>query len=977
MLPVRLQGALKWAAPDAFSSMACRALAARDKRPATLHLLLSYFAAPPPGESQERVRANELLFRNLLRGDVTALRMVATACTNRAWPHVDLALVEAARGAWPEVVREAEAASASDGNDSGARALHAYALARDRRFGEALRVLEEDSSRGEAVRNVSLLRAHAYRLARRYDLAGDCFTRAHAVRALTGDDALCHAEVLWNRGRIGEARTVLTTAAVRRDSRWTALALVIAGCDSDAGELLDAIPLTERNDLYWRLRSNELVERGDVPGAIEALENIDDQRDDDVRQSKRLAQLQFGRLYCSRQDRAILAALDEHVPAELLPIGVSALLRHAKEELTGGVGRARKAWNRVESVLRSNPGLTARPDVAIARALLCVAAEQVDAAYAQLRALRHTDGEASLQYALCALLLGDTEECNAALAAIDSRDRAACLAAACSAVRGDYDEARRLTDGCDGHSQYYAAIQAALSGRHDLAAACLGSLLQDRTFRPAARRLLAYVRICEARAGGVDAGATLDEAFALLGRHVSAAQAGLFPWLLEADARRAAHAALTAFSDVPHAPEHCHRLGIFHLCEAERYALASEWEIAIASVELAIACLAIPLSDPYYLAHWIEARCRVYGEDKQQNASSVADGIVAHLRETIESWQEILSARGELATAAHVADLSLTLRAELRGAALLRAADRHSQLPCAMGFLGLRRFRLERRFDTFLARLRKKEGADSAEEIERFFSSLRQVAVLDEAGQAGAALDRLRREAGGRHPADGEVARRMETSLLLRLAEREVSSSEDSINAGIEHWRQAFALARNGTRAAVVEAIHRVAFGRAHALEEGDRSPEAIRLLEGVNDICGDEAVLGELSAVLAHAAVASVNRGESLQGAVEGLRRARELNRHSPHINRNLVVALSNRVDEVIADDRDAALELLREARQIAEASLRVDPTDSEMQELVWSFDARLSSLSLGGGLTFPVNDLPRTQRQELADALLRMIGD
>jgi tetratricopeptide (TPR) repeat protein len=860
-------------------------------------VLIDYFGSVPAGDEPLRVAANERQFQKLLAPPANGTELqawnerVRTRFPRWRWPRMHLAMIAASRGQWPAASRELKPIVATGGFAS---ALLAYVNARQHLSDEAHRLL--DSSPGPSMsRSVLLLQAHTHRILGNATAAAAFFDEA---RPLEGDDLLSHAESLIHAGRGEAAREVLERFRDRDDPRWLLLAASSAASGDDALRLLARCFGHE----HWS-----------VPAVTRALLILE-------RDSSRAR---------PADDKAILDAFTE-AHADLEPAVTRVLVRHLHREMTRGPRAVRKALKLAEAAMAKLPSLGEHREVHVARACLLVTIDH-DAADDTLRRLNPAD------------------------------PRVMRLAAARHAISGNHREALRLlgTENpsihadalrylCDEETStaYYTAAKAARSGSFAEARQWLARVGNEPPFGEAARRLRTWIELQEAprlAANGNHTAAARRVASAIhSGMSLGSLATQLLPCLIASGERQAAAVALR---QVEPKPAQCHRRGIFHLCSAEIHASRSEWDQAVAEWESAIACFVIALSDSEYLENWIEERTNVYAGEIG-DAETVRDSAIARLSYAIERWQTILAERDD-DTAASIGRLGLALQAEVRAAALLRPVVRRAHLPVAIGPLGIRCFSLERPMAQFVASLRERRGND-VEPFERAFSDLRYASLLEDHGQLEAALDHL--HAIGRvapcNPAFEQndrgrclfqqASQKFESSLLIRLAEQEVSSSAARIAAGLGHWREVLELSRNGSRSATVAAIHEITIGRARTLDERSRYDEAICLLEGVNDLCGNDVIRGELASVHAHAAIEAVNEHDDWERGLQGLRKARELNRRSPFIDQNLVIALRQRSRLLLETDHQESAEHLQEALAIAEANLHVDRDNKEWQEAV-----------------------------------------
>ena len=281
--------------------------------------------------------------------------------------------------------------------------------------------------------------------------------------------------------------------------------------------------------------------------------------------------------------------------------------------------------------------------------------------------------------------------------------------------------------------------------------------------------------------------------------------------------------------------------------------------------------------------------------------------------------------------------------------------------------------------------------ASIIEELQILFSALRFAAMLEREGHLEEALGRLRqteprcavlaedetckgilREACKRkrpnfprcNPAfAGEkgtkrfrkLATEYEVQLLTKMGEKEIASPEDRLSFGIQHWREAISLAGSVKQhEKVTSEIRELAIGRAHILQQKDRTDPAIRLLEEINDLCGSSQVVGILANLYAVRGIDAGN-AEQWEQAVTDLRRARALNPHSSYVNFNLIIALRLRASEIHESAPRQAHKLLSEAVELARKSLLADPHNSELRELMQLAGAELAMVSLMVGEVRP----------------------
>jgi tetratricopeptide (TPR) repeat protein len=876
--------------------------------------LLDYFRHVPPGDDPADVAARQEQFRKRLapRQNALADLFAWNAAVHHqfpqwSWPRLHLGWIAASREQWSDAARELEPIATTDPT---ARALVAYVLVKAQRPHDARRFLDF-SLTAQTPRTVLLLQAHAHRLTGNVKAAVALFERAEPD---TRDDVLCYAESLINANRPAAAWKALQPVEAQDDPRWLLLAGSSAPSDDHALQLLS------------RCFGDETYAASAVARALLILH-----RNPSVATPGR--------------DKTILqACTGEHAPFATTLAG--AFARHAQQQIAEGARAAAKALQLGDSVRSRVPSLSSHPDVLFARASLLIAT--FDPAVPWM-----------------------ADECADAVNRLDSNEpRVRRIAAAVAALSGDYDRALHLLGseenslhraalqylgGETSSSPYYAALHAARSGFFDRANEWLDFVPDEAPLNSAAQRVRAWVALQEARQhaarGARDIAANRIAAAIEHCASLVPAMPRLLPWLIDSGARASAHA---AFASATADPALCHQRGIYHLCEAERHASRSEWDEATAQGEAAIACFTVALADDDYLQQWIDDRVAVYDTTEAVDADALKNAVLTRLTQWLDRSQKALDEDEGAGR------LSLALRAEVRAASLAGPALDGGHVPAAMGPLGVRCFSLEGPFARFVAGLRSRRK-DDADTFERVFSDLRYAAILEENDQLEAALHQLR-SARGFAPCNpafestpkGErlfrrAAQKLEASLLLRLGEQEISTDANGIAAGLAHWRETLDLSRNGTRGSTVATIRNLALGRARTLDERDRYDEAIALLTGVNELCGDESIQGELATIHAHAAIDRANACHDWDLAIEGLRKARELNRRSPFIDQNLAVALLNRAHEI--DETQKSVEYFQEALEIAEANLRFDRDNSQWQQLVEDSRGGLMFAAFQGG--------------------------
>lgn len=178
------------------------------------------------------------------------------------------------------------------------------------------------------------------------------------------------------------------------------------------------------------------------------------------------------------------------------------------------------------------------------------------------------------------------------------------------------------------------------------------------------------------------------------------------------------------------------------------------------------------------------------------------------------------------------------------------------------------------------------------------------------------------------------LAKRYEIELLTLLGEHDVASIDNRVDSGIEYWREALSLAQDtGEYVWVTQKIQEVGIGRAQFLHLKNDLPEAIALLEQVNELCGDEEVGKALSKLIGVRGVRANNNGE-LEVAVQDLRYAVSLCPHSVYTQFNLAIILHNLAGDVLNDNPERAQLLLEEALEAINVCRDVDGDNEQYWE-------------------------------------------
>jgi tetratricopeptide (TPR) repeat protein len=284
----------------------------------------------------------------------------------------------------------------------------------------------------------------------------------------------------------------------------------------------------------------------------------------------------------------------------------------------------------------------------------------------------------------------------------------------------------------------------------------------------------------------------------------------------------------------------------------------------------------------------------------------------------------------------------------------------------------------------------EKEGAvdiSVKERVEKLFSVMRFAAVREAEGNLEAALQRLREVKGayepmtpavGRHrvksprrrgdvnltlhsPAFArdrspkrfrELVAKYEVELLTALGEQEIASLDGRLASGIQYWREALALARDGEQhSRVVGSVQETALGRAYVLQDKRETAEAIRLLEEVDALCGGEELRALLSRLYAIEGVSVYNKSGDLEQAITNLRHAVSLNPHSLYAQGNLARVLSFQVDDLRDEDPAWALILLDEAMDAISACRDLDVDNEEYRRMEVLTKAKVNLLRIRAG--------------------------
>jgi len=512
-------------------------------------------------------------------------------------------------------------------------------------------------------------------------------------------------------------------------------------------------------------------------------------------------------------------------PAALRTTVTCALFRFVQTSLAAEPGLAASAMPLVEDLRSLAPRLIANEDFQLVRGLLFAAAGHARDAFEALdEACQAGMGqpEGLLQLARCALDTGEVTRSAEILRGLDQANaRVARMAAVHSALAGDWEGALRHLEASappeydspqaaairfqagrvaevnrqadrEPSCAYYAAVLAARDGDRELAERLCRAVPPGHALRAGAEQLTRWLQLQDARdcLSGGDRSAGTRKALEAAHR-----------WQRECRlaARSDRHGALQERADMVGPPAfdvpglqdlpaaraeeisvaHCHHLALFHMSEGERCAAEGDGSSAVGHFEEAIARFAVPLTDPDYLRDWTRRRRATYGVAMEADTASLVAGVVGVIHGALARWEAHLRQTDETNLADCLAALSVSFRAELRGAELVRGVGggigaAGCTRPVAVGPTCLALIGGERAFAAFLAESGGggAESLDDSDEarwemlvagarsggpppiridretraaIERLYSELRFAAVLDAGGQLEEALASLRR----------------------------------------------------------------------------------------------------------------------------------------------------------------------------------------------------------------------------------------
>ncbi len=429
----------------------------------------------------------------------------------------------------------------------------------------------------------------------------------------------------------------------------------------------------------------------------------------------------------------------------------------------------------------------------------------------------------------------------------------------------------------------------------------------------------------------------------------------------------------------PADPATCQNLAMYHLAEGSRLAAAGRWSDARTHWERAVSFVCVPLSNIGYLSDWARRRGLVYGKEPDGEAVvGIEHRVVTVFEETFHTHAHRLALK-DCAESNRIADLAIVLQAELAAAKKLRELGGldggdgvHGRVSAGPMFLTLRR--LEDRLAGLMKQLNARatnrpahtseriHSVDAAGTVEllRLFSPVRIAWVLHQSGHSTAAIDRITTllaslkhrsthdagilDAMACNPAfanEDQWERYQElvgstcVSMLVDAGVLAVSSRESKIEAALDHWMEAMAVAESmGVEAATTERIRRIALGRSRVLFQQDRVESGMELLEGVSVFCDDREIRCQLALQYANRGVEAA-KDDRFKDALVDLEKARELDEISPHIAFHLATFLALRAREVFEDDRERAVSMLHRAAGLAAECVERDPHHKQMIEL------------------------------------------
>lgn len=951
---------------------------------------------------------------------------ISAARPHLAWPKVHLGLIRASAGAFTDAADLFEQACAVDPLDLKAIALLHYSRSRlckgDAASSVPHRCADDDwrtllvwahtyRASGDASASAAAFRAadatkpldpenlHVY--AEALLNSGNPRAARDVLRRLSGRDSprrtllaaaasqSPHAAIkLLERLRADETYGLQAT---RRLVAMVAHGRFVAGADT----MLESVPPAHRDDIYWLACSNVALRAGDGSRAVSALASVREPVESLDEHATRLAHWHCASLFNAGRYMTLLRFIASATPRSVLSPAVEELASCALTHLarTASLNRfhAVGAAELVARIGSALPAILQRPDVQAACAVLASTSgtrgtaatrnqppgltgrlrsnrEPTTADTADRRERRIAAGEAALA--------GDVHRALELLDRPDAEPGDAPFIAALCFRGGLFDRIERRAES-DGAFAYYAAVTSAMSG--DLASAArwltLSPCGKDHTLAAASTAFDAWMSLRNAldRLRQGDAAAfTNGVADALSRWRDEASPAHRLPHLYarltsafaDANRRSELQIGLEQLGDRDADAGHCHRLAIYQLSEAGRCADQKSWKEAVDCFESASAHLCVALADEEYLHDWVGRRLATYGVSAGDGHSLVTSTVTEALQRVLRGWEPRLRDSGEDHLLSRLEDADIALRAELRGAQLLRAlggfapdAELSKTIVAGPEFVG--RTGRGPRLAVFLNDSKKN---DSIGLLRLLYSRLRHAVVLEEDGRLIEALERVRRRpegcsancAGGSRLRCDERSEQFarcnpafayegggaaldrttadfEESLLLKAGELAIASTDDRVDEGLQFWRSALDVAVND-RTETSRRIRTTTLGRGRVLRDSDRLEEGVRLLEAVNELCGDEEIEGLLADLHARLGVNIGNKTGDWQAAVSRLRRARELNSRSTYIDRNLVVCLANRAREM---DEAGMSELLQEAVDIARINIFRDPLNAEWREL------------------------------------------
>ncbi len=601
----------------------------------------------------------------------------------------------------------------------------------------------------------------------------------------------------------------------------------------DALVLLESVPQEHRGDLYWTTRGNVCLAADNTRDALEAWSQVSAPGPALVAAFLDLFRWYLVSLYNTGDYDGVLATAARYDmtrsgmdSSALIPVIASALGRHIQGRLENGTATLDEFNIQVKQIAAKVAGFGTHPKTRLMSGLLHAHVGQYRQGHDILKPFWQSgqvNREILLQLVRCALRSEYTKTARQILETLDHQDPdVRRLAAADAALAGHWNaaldyltgtgdlplpasihcallfqagrfEALAKLAGEGHHHHYYLAASRLHRKRQTEAEQSLRAIPDTDGLRPAADRLLGWIRLQEARdalASGKQRPAfeKLAEALTLWPDQggpmtdVEGDESSLLPVFVAVNERTKILAVLRDRADAAGLaePASCHRLALYYLAEGERSAKAGEFADALRNWEWSVACICVTLANFTYIQEWAEERSRTYGvHTTAENIVGIESKVLGRLEGLFHSWTERLAGRGRREKADRLSDLVLSLNTELAAAKLLREREgftvegnpgRVSAGPTYLALMDLeiafgshldslklkgtgRRHLPEEEGDlTRLLRMmaelieQEDDGMDPAvkRNLEWFFSSLRFAAFLEHSGEPEQALQRLR-----------------------------------------------------------------------------------------------------------------------------------------------------------------------------------------------------------------------------------------